>query len=131
MLRDNGIPSSRSTAAGRSPTTGPDSSSRICSFDLKPARLGVREMVRALELAVIEFLATLGIDAYGKPAAPGVYVARGGAEAKIAALGLKVSNGCTYHGLALNVAMDLAPVRGDRSLRLSRPRRHAARRSSA
>ena len=78
-------------------------------FDLRRARLGVRVMVRAIEAAVIEFLDSLGISAYGKPSAPGVYVLRSGVEAKIAALGLKVRNGCTYHGLALNVAMDLSP----------------------
>jgi lipoyl(octanoyl) transferase len=51
----------------------------------------------------------MAISAYGKVAAPGVYVLRDGVEAKIAALGLKVRNGCTYHGLAVNVAMDLGP----------------------
>ncbi len=58
---------------------------------------------------MIEWLDSMAISAYGKVAAPGVYVERGGVEAKIAALGLKVRNGCTYHGLAVNVAMDLAP----------------------
>ena len=77
--------------------------------DLRRARLGVRDMVRAIEAAVVEFLDSQGISAYGRPDAPGVYVRRGGVESKIAALGLKVRNGCTYHGLALNVAMDLAP----------------------
>ena len=66
-------------------------------------------MVRTIEAAVVEWLDSLDISAYGKPAAPGVYVLTGGVEAKIAALGLKVRNGCTYHGLAVNVAMDLAP----------------------
>ena len=51
----------------------------------------------------------LGISAYGKASAPGVYVAVMNVEAKIAALGLKVRNGCTYHGLAANIAMDLKP----------------------
>ena len=55
------------------------------------------------------FLDSLDVSAYGKPSAPGVYVTRAGIEAKIAALGLKVRNGCTYHGLALNVDMDLKP----------------------
>jgi lipoyl(octanoyl) transferase len=58
---------------------------------------------------VVKWLGTLDIAAYGKTSAPGVYVAAGPREAKIAALGLKVRNGCTYHGLAVNVAMDLAP----------------------
>ena len=79
--------------------------------DLRRARLGVRAMVRAIETAVIDFLASVDVAAYAKPAAPGVYVLHPakGVEAKIAALGLKVRNGCTYHGLALNVAMDLSP----------------------
>ncbi len=58
---------------------------------------------------MVEWLDSSGISAYGKPAAPGVYVLRSGVEAKIAALGLRVRNGCTYHGLAVNVAMDLSP----------------------
>jgi len=66
-------------------------------------------MVRAIEVAVIEWLDTLGISAYGKPTAPGVYTMLSGTEAKIAALGLRVVRGCTYHGLAVNIAMDLAP----------------------
>jgi lipoyl(octanoyl) transferase len=78
-------------------------------IDLRRLRLGVRDMVRRLESAVIEWLDSMDISAYGKPAAPGVYVNADGREAKIAALGLKVKNGCTYHGVAVNVAMDLAP----------------------
>ena len=66
-------------------------------------------MVRSLEGAVINWLESHAVAAYGKPAAPGVYVMRSGGESKIAALGLKVRHGCTYHGLAVNVAMDLAP----------------------
>ena len=78
-------------------------------FDLRRSRRAVRAMVRSIEAAVIDFLATAGISAYGKPSAPGVYVLRDEGEAKIAALGLKVRNGCTYHGVAVNVAMDLSP----------------------
>jgi lipoyl(octanoyl) transferase len=72
-------------------------------------RLGVREIVRSLEAAVINWLDGHAVAAYGKPAAPGVYVFRDGAESKIGALGLKVRNGCTYHGVAVNIAMDLSP----------------------
>jgi lipoyl(octanoyl) transferase len=78
-------------------------------YDLRRAGLGVREMVRAIEAAVVEWLGDRGIVAHGKPAAPGVYVQRDGVEAKIAALGLKVRRGCTYHGVSVNVAMDLSP----------------------
>jgi len=78
-------------------------------IDLRRSGLGVRSLVRLLESAVVDWLATLGIEACGKVAAPGVYVRIDAGEAKIAALGLKVRNGCTYHGVAVNVAMDLAP----------------------
>jgi lipoyl(octanoyl) transferase len=58
---------------------------------------------------VIEWLGVLGISAFGKPSAPGVYALSGNGEAKIAALGLRVRNGSTYHGLSVNVAMNLSP----------------------
>jgi lipoyl(octanoyl) transferase len=77
--------------------------------DLRRARIGIRDMVRRLEGAVIEWLSTHGIAAYGKVDAPGVYVARDATEAKIAALGLRVRRHSTYHGLAVNIAMNLAP----------------------
>ena len=104
-----GIPVIRVDRGGQVTYHGPGQLVAYLLFDLKRARLGVRPMVRAVEAAVIEFLDSLGVSAYGKPTAPGVYVRRSGVEAKIAALGLKVRNGCTYHGLALNVAMDLSP----------------------
>jgi lipoyl(octanoyl) transferase len=69
----------------------------------------VRALVEAIEIGVIKLLDSYGIEAYGRRDAPGVYVKRDGREAKIAALGLKVRNGCTYHGFALNLDMDLAP----------------------
>jgi lipoyl(octanoyl) transferase len=67
----------------------------------------VRQLVAALEQAAIDLLAEHRIAGERRPGAPGVYVA----GAKIAALGLRVRNGCSYHGLALNVAMDLGPFR--------------------
>jgi lipoyl(octanoyl) transferase len=74
-------------------------------LDLRRLKLGVRELVVAVENAIIATLAGYGIRAYGKRDAPGVYVD----GRKIAALGIRVRRGCTYHGLAFNVAMDLAP----------------------
>ena len=62
-----------------------------------------------MEGAVIDFLHKHNITAHYRADAPGVYVMHQGAEAKIAALGLRVKNGCCYHGLALNVDMDLTP----------------------
>lgn len=74
-------------------------------IDLRRAGLGVRELVCAIEQAVIDTLADYGVIAVRRDGAPGVYVG----AAKIMALGLRVRRGCSFHGLALNVAMDLAP----------------------
>ncbi len=73
--------------------------------DLARLKLGVRGLVEALERAVIDTVAEYGIDAVGRRDAPGVYVD----GCKLAALGLKISRQCSYHGLALNVDMDLEP----------------------
>ncbi|MEQ1663435.1 MAG: lipoyl(octanoyl) transferase LipB [Thiobacillus sp.] len=73
--------------------------------DLRRRGYGIRELVTRLEQAVIDLLASHRIIATRQPGAPGVYVD----GAKIAALGLRVKHGCTYHGLALNVDMDLTP----------------------
>ena len=74
-------------------------------LDMKRKGLTVRPLVRRLEQAVIDLLAAYGITAAGRVDAPGVYVG----TAKIAALGLRVTRGCCYHGLAFNVDMDLSP----------------------
>jgi len=75
--------------------------------DLRRRRLGVRQLVSLMEQAVIGLLGSYGIQAEARPDAPGVYVA----ARKIASLGLRVRRGCSYHGLSLNVNMDLAPFR--------------------
>lgn len=74
-------------------------------LDLQRAGLGVRELVCALERAVIACVANYGIEARGDRTAPGVYVG----ERKLASIGLRIRRNCSYHGLALNVAMDLEP----------------------
>lgn len=109
LLRENGIPAIKVDRGGQITYHGPGQLVAYLLYDLRPRRLGIRAMVRTIEGALVEWLASLGVSAYGKASAPGVYVARAGGEAKIAALGLRVRNGCTYHGLAVNVAMDLAP----------------------
>lgn len=73
--------------------------------DLRRRSLGVRDLVTLIEQALIDVLAGLAITAAADPGAPGVYVQ----GRKIASLGLRVRKGCTYHGLALNVDMDLEP----------------------
>jgi lipoyl(octanoyl) transferase len=109
LLREGAISVVKVDRGGQITYHGPGQLVAYTLVDLRRSRLTVRTMVRAIEAAIVEWLATLCIVAYGKPSAPGVYVARGGSEAKIGALGLRVKNGCTYHGLAVNVAMDLAP----------------------
>ena len=109
LLRDNGIPVLKVDRGGQITYHGPGQLIVYTLFDLKRARLGVRDMVRRIEESVVQWLDSFGISAYGKVSAPGVYVATAAGEAKIAALGLKVRKGCTYHGLAVNIAMDLAP----------------------
>jgi lipoyl(octanoyl) transferase len=76
-------------------------------LDLRRAGLGVKRLVAQLEQAVIDLLDTLGVAAERRTDAPGVYVA----GAKIASLGLRIRNGCSYHGLALNLDLDLDPFR--------------------
>lgn len=74
-------------------------------LDLKRLKVGVRDYVCRIEQAVIDTLAEWNIDAVRRDGAPGVYVN----DAKVAALGIRVRRGCTFHGLAFNVAMDLSP----------------------
>lgn len=74
-------------------------------LDLNRRKLGVRALVDAIEQAIVQCLGGLGIEAAPRPDAPGVYVD----GAKIASLGLRVRRGCSFHGLALNVDMDMEP----------------------
>ena len=74
-------------------------------INLRRQRLGVRDLVDLIEHSIVQLLSDYGIDSAARPAAPGVYVA----GEKIAALGLRVRRGCSYHGLSLNVDMDLEP----------------------
>lgn len=109
LLRANSIPVVHSDRGGQVTYHGPGQLVAYLMLDLRRRRLGVREMVRRIEGAVITWLAGFGVEAWGKVAAPGIYVRRDGVEAKIASLGLRVRNGCSYHGVAVNVDMDLAP----------------------
>ena len=74
-------------------------------LDLRRLAIGVRELVNCIEQAIIDTLANWAIHAQRRAGAPGVYVG----DAKIAALGLRIRRGCSFHGLAFNVAMDLEP----------------------
>ncbi len=91
--------------------------------DLRRLGIGVRRLVRTIETALIDTLAQHGVTAVTRDGAPGVYVG----ERKIAALGLRVRHGCSFHGLALNVDCDLEPFDridpcGYRGLRVTRTR---------
>ena len=101
----NGIPLFKTDRGGQITYHGPGQIVIYTLLDLRRRNLGVRALVRKLERAVIELLEEYCIDANGHEDAPGVYVA----GAKIAALGLRVRKGCCYHGLSLNVDMDLTP----------------------
>jgi len=105
LLRDNGIAVIAVDRGGQVTYHGPGQLVVYALLDLARRRLGVRALVSALENAVIATLAGYGIAAKCRPKAPGVYVD----DAKIASLGLRVRRGCSYHGLALNVNMDLTP----------------------
>lgn len=76
-------------------------------IDIKRNKMGVRQLVTNIEQSIVDMLTPYGIEAYAKADAPGVYVQ----ERKIASLGLRIRKGCSFHGLALNVDMDLAPFR--------------------
>ncbi|MCE3000796.1 MAG: lipoyl(octanoyl) transferase LipB [Betaproteobacteria bacterium] len=104
---DNGIPVERIDRGGQITYHGPGQLVLYLLLDLRRRGLSVRPLVRRMEQAVVQLLAHHGIEAHGRAEAPGVYVG----AAKIAALGLRVRNGCCYHGLALNVDVDLAPFR--------------------
>lgn len=110
LLRgDTGIPVINIDRGGQITYHGPGQLIAYVLLDIKRRGLGVRALVRKLESAVIDLLASYHISAHHRADAPGVYVTQHGVEAKIAALGLRVKNGCCYHGLALNIDMDLTP----------------------
>lgn len=109
LLRDIGVPVVESDRGGQITYHGPGQVVIYTLIDLKRAGLGVRELVNRIEQAVIDLLAGHGVTARRRAGAPGVYVGPETDEAKIAALGLRVKHGHTYHGVSLNVDMDLSP----------------------
>ena len=105
ILNDVDIPVVKIDRGGQVTYHGPGQVVIYLLLDLQRLKIKVRELVNAIEQAIIDFLAEHGVAAGRRPGAPGVYVG----DAKIAALGLRIRNGCSYHGLSLNVAMDLSP----------------------
>lgn len=114
VLDAHGIPVVQTDRGGEVTYHGPGQVVIYLLLDLRrnaAARLFARELVNKIEQAVIDTLAAYNLASERKLGAPGIYLSDGPAQgAKIAALGLKIrGNGCTYHGVSLNVAMDLTP----------------------
>lgn len=105
LLEATGVPVCHTDRGGQITYHGPGQLVLYTLIDLRRRGYGIRELVNRMEQAVIDMLALHGSVAERVAGAPGVYID----GAKIAALGLRVRRGCTYHGLALNVAMDLTP----------------------
>jgi lipoyl(octanoyl) transferase len=105
LIDTGNIPVIQVDRGGQVTYHGPGQLIMYALLDLKRRQLGVQSLVRILEQAVIDLLAAYGIHAKRRDKAPGVYVD----DCKIAALGLRVRRGCCFHGLSLNVDMDLTP----------------------
>lgn len=108
ILNSQNIPIVQSDRGGQVTYHGPGQLVAYVLMDIRRRNLGIRTLVAKLEQTLIELLAQYQIKANIQCGAPGVYVA----EKKIASIGLRVKNGCTYHGIALNVDMDLSPFLG-------------------
>ena len=107
LLLPGDIPVVKSDRGGQVTYHGPGQMVAYLLLDVRRLGFGVRELVSRMERCLIELLASYGVNAQAKVDAPGVYVD----GAKIASLGLRIRNGCSFHGLALNVDMDLEPFR--------------------
>ena len=105
ILMPGDIPVVQVDRGGQVTYHGPGQQVIYLLLNIKRRKLGVRHLVTAMEESVVGLLAKYGVKAYPKPDAPGVYVD----EKKVCSLGLRIRNGCSFHGLALNVNMDLAP----------------------
>jgi len=105
LLMPGDIPVMQSDRGGQVTYHGPGQQVMYVMVNLKRRKVGVRQLVTALEQTVVETLAHFSVSASARPDAPGVYVA----GKKICSLGLRIRHGCSFHGLALNVDMDLTP----------------------
>ena len=105
ILMPGDIPVVQVDRGGQVTYHGPGQQVIYLLINIRRRKLGVRHLVTAMEDAVVGLMAKYGVTAYPKPDAPGVYVD----EKKICSLGLRIRHGCSFHGLALNVNMDLSP----------------------
>ncbi len=108
LLDTGNIPVYQSDRGGQVTYHGPGQLIVYVLMDIKRANLGVKKLVNLLEQAIINYLSSLKINSSRRDKAPGVYVN----NQKIAALGLRIRKSCSYHGLSLNVNMDLRPFAG-------------------
>lgn len=110
LLKPGKIPVIQSDRGGQITYHGPGQQIMYVMIDLKRKALGVRELVSRLENTVIKTLDHFGITAQNQSGAPGIYVMKeDGSPQKICSLGLRIRKGCSFHGCALNVSMDLSP----------------------
>ena len=107
LLMPGDIPVVKVDRGGQVTYHGPGQQMMYVLLDIKRNKLGVRNLVTALEECVVNTLKEYAIDAYPKADAPGVYVA----GKKVCSIGLRIRKGCSFHGLALNVNMDLSPFK--------------------
>ena len=107
LLKATQIPIIQSDRGGQITYHAPGQLIIYCLIDIKRLGIGIKKMVSIIEQSIIELLSTYDITAHTLNGAPGVYVN----DSKIAALGLKVKQGRTYHGLSLNIDMDLSPYK--------------------
>lgn len=105
LLTTGDIPVIQSDRGGQVTYHGPGQQVMYVLLNLKRRKLGVRELVTVLEQSVVNTLAEFGVESHPRADAPGVYVG----DKKICSLGLRIRKGCSFHGLALNIAMDLTP----------------------
>jgi lipoyl(octanoyl) transferase len=107
VLNTSNIPIVQTDRGGQVTYHGPGQLMIYTLIDLRRKKFQIRELVTRLEQSIIDFLSHLNISAIAKRDAPGVYVN----EKKIASIGLRIRRGCSYHGIAFNVAMDLSPFK--------------------
>jgi lipoyl(octanoyl) transferase len=108
LLNPGNIPVLQVDRGGQVTYHGPGQLVIYTLLDLKRLQMGPRDLVMLLEQSIIDVLAKYDVVGYGRRDAPGVYVKTSTGEAKIAALGLRIRRGCAYHGLALNLDVDLS-----------------------
>ena len=107
ILTTSDIPIVKVDRGGQVTYHGPGQQVMYVLFNIKRMKIGVRHLVTALEQSVVKLMQDYSIEAYSRPDAPGVYVN----NEKLCSLGLRIRKGCSFHGLALNVNMDLSPFK--------------------